>query len=235
MPHITRASLTKFSGNALSPLRLQLAYSTTTRWGEAGKQAFEFGHAMARASPCMLFLMKKLGGFSHLEQSEHLNHEFTFALDRSPIRFDTRYRVFSNDVMDLCMLTGAKKRAHEVLADRLFIYGPTQIYTEGTTFSYLHKPPSSNQAPGLSMVRFTVSRTLAALSSRTGRPRRFYCLPITHRDITNQCHHYMRSSWTIRQTSLLRCLVSPYRSIQRIVHQIVLIKAEREWICCTQP
>jgi hypothetical protein len=63
MPHISRASLTKVSGNPLSPLRLQLAYPTTTRREKSGKQAVEFGYTLVRDNPCMLFLIKKLGGF----------------------------------------------------------------------------------------------------------------------------------------------------------------------------
>jgi hypothetical protein len=44
-------------------LRLQLAYPTTTRREKSGKQAVEFGYTLVRDNPCMLFLIKKLGGF----------------------------------------------------------------------------------------------------------------------------------------------------------------------------
>jgi hypothetical protein len=82
IPRITRNSLSEFGGSPLSHLRLQLAYSKTI------SQKKQFGHTVDTINGCLILLITKLGGRLHF-QGTHINTDFVFGVDRSPICFGT--------------------------------------------------------------------------------------------------------------------------------------------------
>ena len=119
-PHITRSSLSQFGGSPLSPLHLQLAYSTTKSSNQ------QFWHIMDSTNGCMMLLIMKLGNLSRFQET-HTNTNFMFSVDRSPIRFDTSERHGTTDAMDLRLLSAAKQAAHQELYEALSRYGSIQL------------------------------------------------------------------------------------------------------------
>ena len=117
--HILHEALPRSNGRPLSPLRLRLAYSTTTSWKK------KIGHTVDATNGCMMLLITKFGCLSRFQRT-YINTDFLFGVDQSPIRLDTSERRSPTGAMDLCLLIAVEQAAYEELHEALSQYGPIQ-------------------------------------------------------------------------------------------------------------
>jgi hypothetical protein len=122
-PQIIRASLTKFSGRRESTLPINAAYSIVN------SSIMMFEYVSDPSNPSMRLMMFKMGGNKSPQPEDHINTDFAFQMDRSPMRFDTSERNKDGRffAMDLKLLPEYKRETPEAFSESLSVFGRVWI------------------------------------------------------------------------------------------------------------